>query len=171
MTSACCPASLSLNSDAMEILSEHPPLDGRGLRIGIVQARFNAVICEGLAHACLQGLETLGVACADVLLVKVPGALEIPFALQKLAQSKRFNALIALGAVIRGATYHFEVVAQGSSAGMQKVGLDFDTPIVHAVLTTYTESQAISRMTEKGREAAHVAVEMAHLAALLDRTL
>jgi 6,7-dimethyl-8-ribityllumazine synthase len=95
----------------MEIGQYQPNLDGDGLRIGIVQARFNEPVCNGLADSCIEELERLGVTGEDVLLVTVPGALEIPLALQKLAESAQFDALIALGAVIRGETYHFELVS------------------------------------------------------------
>jgi 6,7-dimethyl-8-ribityllumazine synthase len=145
-----------------------PDLDGSGLRIGIVQSRFNEPVCNGLADACIEELERLGVTGQDVLLVPVPGALEIPLALQSLAQSGQFDALIALGAVIRGETYHFELVANESGAGIARVAQAFDIPVANAVLTTDTDEQALARMAEKGRDAARVAVEMANLIAVLD---
>lgn len=147
----------------MEIGQYQPNLEGDGLRIGIVQSRFNEPVCNGLADACVEELERLGVTGEDVLLVSVPGALEIPLALQKLAESGQFDALIALGAVIRGETYHFELVSNESGAGITRIGLDFNLPIANAVLTTENDEQAVARMTEKGRDAARVAVEMANL--------
>ncbi|ACB63319.1 6,7-dimethyl-8-ribityllumazine synthase [Burkholderia ambifaria MC40-6] len=153
----------------MEIGQYQPNLEGDGLRIGIVQSRFNEPVCNGLADACVEELERLGVSGEDVLLVSVPGALEIPLALQKLAESGQFDALIALGAVIRGETYHFELVSNESGAGITRIGLDFNLPIANAVLTTENDKQAVARMTEKGRDAARVAVEMANLTMALDQ--
>ncbi|WP_036165623.1 6,7-dimethyl-8-ribityllumazine synthase [Massilia sp. 9096] len=141
---------------------------GEGLRIGIVQARFNADVGHGLLSACLAELKSLGVADEDILHVTVPGALEIPLALQKMAETQQFDALIALGAVIRGETYHFELVSNESGAGITRVGLDFGMPIANAVLTTENDEQAAVRMTEKGADAARVAVEMANLLFGLD---
>ena len=138
-------------------------LDGRGLRIGIVQARFNQGITDALANACRDELRALGVADADVVLEQVPGALEVPLALQAMAQSGRFDALIALGCVIRGETYHFELVCNESAAGITRVGLDHHIPIANAILTTENLSQAVARQDEKARDAARVAVEMAAL--------
>lgn len=143
-------------------------LDGEGLRIGIVQSRFNAPVCEGLLSACLAELTRLGVSPEDVFRLTVPGALEIPLTLQKMAETMQFDALIALGAVIRGETYHFELVSNESGAGITKVGLEFGIPIANAVLTTENDEQAIARMTEKGSDAARVAVEMANLVLALD---
>lgn len=143
-------------------------LEGVGLRIGIVQARFNEDVCHGLLSACLAELKHLGVADEDVLHVTVPGALEIPFALQKMADTEQFDALIAIGAVIRGETYHFELVANESGAGISRIALDFGIPVANAVLTTDTDEQAEARMAEKGGDAARVAVEMANLAIALE---
>lgn len=143
-------------------------LNGAGLRIGIVQARFNEDVCHGLLASCLAELKHLGVADEDVLHVTVPGALEIPLALQKMAETQQFDALVALGAVIRGETYHFELVSNESGAGITRVGLDYGIPIANAVLTTNTDEQAEARMAEKGADAARVAVEMANLALALD---
>jgi 6,7-dimethyl-8-ribityllumazine synthase len=145
-----------------------PDFDGAGLRIGIVQARFNEDICHGLRAACLTELKHLGVDEQDVLLVTVPGALEIPLALQKMAESGQFDALIALGAVVRGETYHFELVANESGAGIQRIGLDHGIPIANAVLTTENDDQAEARMAGKGADAARVAVEMANLVAAME---
>jgi 6,7-dimethyl-8-ribityllumazine synthase len=153
----------------MEIGQYQPNIDGDGLRIGIVQSRFNEPVCNGLADACIEELERLGLAGEDVLLVTVPGALEIPLALQKLAESGQFDALIALGAVIRGETYHFEVTSNESAAGIARIALDFGIPIANAVLTTDTDEQAVERMAEKGRDAARVAVEMANLSVALEQ--
>ncbi|RPE64954.1 6,7-dimethyl-8-ribityllumazine synthase [Tibeticola sediminis] len=138
-------------------------LDGRGLTIGIVQARFNASITEALAQACRSELIALGVAPEDIDLVQVPGALEVPLALQALAERDRYDALIALGCIIRGETYHFELVANESGAGVSRVALDYQIPIANAILTTENLAQAEARQTEKGRDAARVAVEMARL--------
>jgi 6,7-dimethyl-8-ribityllumazine synthase len=143
-------------------------LEGVGLRIGIVQARFNEDVCHGLLSACLAELKHLGVSDEDVLHVTVPGALEIPFALQKMADTEQFDALIAIGAVIRGETYHFELVANESGAGISRIALDFGIPVANAVLTTDTDEQAEARMADKGGEAARVAVEMANLAIALE---
>ena len=143
-------------------------LDGEGLRIGIVQARFNADIGDGLLSACLAELARLGVVNEDIFRLTVPGALEVPLALQKMAETMQFDALIALGAVIRGETYHFELVANQSAAGISQVGLEFGTPIANAILTTENDAQALARMTVKGADAARVAVEMANMALALD---
>ncbi len=141
------------------------PLQGQGLRIGIVQARFNASLTDTLARQCRQELEALGVAPADIHHVSVPGALEVPLALQALAQrsSPPFHALVALGCIIRGETYHFELVANESGAGVTRVGLDHHLPIANAILTVENEAQAWARAEDKGRDAARVAIEMALL--------
>ena len=152
----------------MTIGKLEPSLDGDGLRIGIAQARFNEDVCQGLLDACVAELRKLGVADEDILHVSVPGALEIPLALQKLADSEQFDALIAIGAVIRGETYHFELVSNESGAGITRVGLDYGIPVANAVLTTDTDEQAQARMAEKGTDAARVAVEMANLAIALE---
>lgn len=143
-------------------------LDGAGVRVGIVQARFNPEIGQALFLACVTELKELGVMNEDILHVTVPGSLEIPLALQKLADTQQFDALIALGAVIRGETYHFELVANESGAGITRVGLDSGLPIANAVLTTENDAQAQARMHEKGRDAARVAVEMANLTLALE---
>lgn len=143
-------------------------LDGAGLRIGIVQARFNEWAGAALAEACLAELRALGVEDDDITHVTVPGALEVPVALAKLAQSDDFDALIALGCVIRGETYHFDVVANESARGVARVALDFGVPVANAILTTDDEEQARARVQDKGRDAARVAVEMANLMWALD---
>ncbi len=140
-------------------------LDGRDLRIGIVQARFNAAITDRLAAACTAELAALGVAGDDIRHLGVPGALEIPVALFALAETEDFDALIALGCIVRGETYHFELVANESGAGVTRVSLDHGIPIANAILTVETEAQADARAEEKGRDAARVAVEMANLLA------
>jgi len=142
-------------------------LDGKGLRIGIVQARFNDDITGALATACLAELAALGVADADIDHVFVPGALEVPVALQAFAERGGYQALIALGCIIRGETYHFELVANESGAGVSRVALDYRLPVANAILTTENLEQAIVRQTDKGRDAARVAVEMARLLSAL----
>ncbi len=143
-------------------------LSGDGLRIGIVQARFNEDVCHGLLSSCLAELKHLGVAEEDILHITVPGALEIPLALKKMADTMQFDALIAIGAVIRGETYHFELVSNESGAGITRVGLDYGIPIANAVLTCDNDEQAEVRMEEKGTDAARVAVEMANLTLSLE---
>ena len=138
-------------------------MNGAALKIGIVQARFNESITNTLAQACLQELAAMGVQPENIRHVKVPGALEVPVALQAMAESEDYDALIALGCIIRGETYHFELVANESGAGVTRVALDFQIPIANAIITTENEEQAIARQTEKGRDAAIVAVEMANL--------
>lgn len=138
-------------------------LDGRELRIGLVQARFNAALTDRLAEACRSELLALGVAAADITHVQVPGALEIGVALDALAEAGAHDALVALGCVIRGETYHFELVANESGAAITRVGLDHGLAVANAVLTCETEAQAEVRCEEKGRDAARVAVEMANL--------
>lgn len=138
-------------------------LDGKKLRIGIVQARFNADITDALAEACLSELMQLGVKAKNVTLVQVPGALEIPLALQALADRLHYDALIALGCIIRGETYHFELVANESGAGVTRIALDHALPIANAILTVDNIKQAKERQVEKGVDAARVAVEMALL--------
>jgi len=138
-------------------------LDGGKLRIGIVQARFNEGITNTLAAACLGELRTLGVQDARIRHVLVPGALEVPVALQALAESGEYDALIALGCIIRGETYHFELVANESGAGVTRIALDYRLPIANAIITTEDLAQAIARQTDKGVDAARVAVEMANL--------
>ncbi|WP_395137880.1 6,7-dimethyl-8-ribityllumazine synthase [Schlegelella aquatica] len=137
--------------------------DGKGLRIGIVQARFNQAITDRLAQTCLEELLARGVERRHIRHVTVPGALEVPVALQAMAESEHFEALIALGCIIRGETYHFELVANESGAGVSRVSLDYRLPIANAILTVENEAQAWARAEDKGRDAARVAVEMAKL--------
>jgi 6,7-dimethyl-8-ribityllumazine synthase len=138
-------------------------LDGRDLRIGIVQARFNAALTDKLNEACQAELQALGVGTKHIRHVTVPGALELALALAALAESEDFDALVALGCVIRGETYHFELVANESGAAVTRVSLDHEIPIANAILTVENEAQAWARAEEKGRDAARVAVEMANL--------
>jgi 6,7-dimethyl-8-ribityllumazine synthase len=138
-------------------------LNGEGLRIGIVRARFNDALTSKLAEACLSELERLEVEPGDIRHITVPGALEIAVALKALADTGEFDALIALGCIIRGETYHFELVANESGAGVSRVCLDHQLPIANAILTVENEAQAWARAEEKGRDAARVAVEMANL--------
>ncbi|NYE61122.1 6,7-dimethyl-8-ribityllumazine synthase [Duganella sp. 1224] len=152
----------------MTVGSYETNLNGEDLRIGVVQARFNEDICHGLLSACLAELKHLGVADEDILHVTVPGALEVPLVLQKMAESQQFDALIALGAVIRGETYHFELVSNESGAGITRIGLDYGIPIANAILTTENDEQAEVRMAVKGADAARVAVEMANLTIALE---
>jgi 6,7-dimethyl-8-ribityllumazine synthase len=139
------------------------PLDGKKLAIGIVQARFNEGITNALYEACHAELIALGVQEKNIKRVTVPGALEVPIALQAMAEQDDFDALIALGCIIRGETYHFELVSNESGAGVTRVSLDTHTPIANAILTTENVSQAVARQEEKGRDAAQVAIEMALL--------
>jgi len=138
-------------------------LNGAGLRIGIVQSRFNTAVCEGLLGTCRSALVQHGVKESDITLATVPGALEISLALLHMAESEKFDALIALGAVIRGDTYHFEVVANESARCVNEVQLACGVPVANAILTTDTDEQAVERMSVKGGEAALVAIEMANL--------
>ncbi len=137
-------------------------IDGRSLRIGIVQARFNAALTDALATACMNELAALGVGPKHITHITVPGALEVALALHALAESEDYDALIALGCIIRGETYHFELVANESGAAVTRVALDHGIPIANAVLTVENEDQAWARI-DKGRDAARVAVEMANL--------
>ena len=138
-------------------------LDGTGKKVGVVLSRFNSNIGDGLLAACYAELLKLGVAAEDIRIATVPGALETPLILQHMALSERFDALIALGAIIRGETYHFEVVANESARGISEVQLNTGVPVANAVLTTEDDDQALARMQIKGAEAAQVAIEMAHL--------
>ena len=148
------------NADKGDIASQ---LNGKKLRIGIVQARFNEDITNAMTEACLSELMQLGVKAKNVTLVQVPGALEVPLALQGLAARAQYDALIAIGCVIRGETYHFELVANESGAGVSRVALDFSLPIANAILTVENPKQTKARQTEKAVDAARVAVEMALL--------
>lgn len=142
-------------------------LDGQDLRIAIVQSRFNEEHCQALSESCINELLALGVSHADIQLVTVPGALEIPFALSQLVKTDEFDAFIALGAVIRGETYHFELVSNESASGITRISLDAGVPIANGILTCDTDEQATARTGEKGRDCARAAVEMANLALAL----
>ncbi len=150
-------------ADKEKLESGDGRLDGRELRIAIVQARFNEAVTNALAQACQQELLALGVPLAQTTLVQVPGALEVPVALQALAETGKYDALVALGCIIRGETYHFELVANESGQGVARVALDYQLPIANAILTTENLEQAVARQHDKGRDAARVAVEMANL--------
>ena len=138
-------------------------LDGKKLYIGLVQARFNEGITTTLAEACKTELLALGVLAKHIDHITVPGALEVPSALQAMAEKDTYDALIALGCIIRGETYHFELVANESGAGVSRVALDYKLPVANAILTVENQAQAEARQTINGREAARVAVEMANL--------
>ncbi len=146
-----------------------PDLDGKGLRIGIVVGRFNREVGEALLAACTAALMKQGVRASDIRVFTVPGALEVPLALQKLANTSRFDALVALGAVIRGDTYHFEVVANESASGIAAVALDAGVPVANGILTTNDEEQAMARVAQKGEDCALAAIEMANLVKKLNR--
>ena len=145
-----------------------PDLTGRGLRIGIVWSRFNEELVRRLLTACDRELVELGVAADDIDVVSVPGALEIPLVLQTLALERRgfagprYDALVALGCVVRGETFHFEIVATESARGILDVQLETGIPVANGVLTTENDAQAVARAPVKGAEAARVAVEMAN---------
>ena len=138
-------------------------LKGEGLSVGIAMSRFNQDICESLLAACVAELRRLGVSEGDIEIATVPGALEIPLVLQTLAQSGRFDALIALGAVIRGETYHFEVVSNDSCRAVMEVQLDIGIPVANGILTCENDDQALARTQQKGLDCAQAAVEMANL--------
>ena len=150
------------NEDIGQIDFLEPNLEGAQISIAIVQARFNEEYCHALTQSCIQELLRLGVSSDDILLTTVPGALEIPLALQKLAESGEFDALIALGAVVRGETYHFELVSNESGAGITRVSLDLGIPIANGILTVDTDEQARARVEQKGKDCALAAVEMAN---------
>jgi 6,7-dimethyl-8-ribityllumazine synthase len=138
-------------------------LDGKKLYIGIVQARFNEGITNAMRDACKAELIALGVQEKHIDTFSVPGALEIPVALKALAEKDQYDALIALGCIIRGETYHFEVVSNESVRGVSIVSLEHTLPIANEILTCENVAQAHARQDEKGRDAARVAVEMANL--------
>jgi 6,7-dimethyl-8-ribityllumazine synthase len=140
-----------------------PGLDGSELRIGIVMSRFNTDEGQGLLSSCTATLTKQGVPPGNMTIATVPGALEAPLVLQKMAQTRRYDALIALGAVIRGETYHFEIVSNESSSGIASVQLETGVPIANGILTTENDDQALARMMEKGADCALAAIEMANL--------
>jgi len=145
-----------------------PSIAGDGRRVGVVLSRFNAAIGEALLAGALRGLQEAGVAERDITVVTVPGALETPLALQRLAQSDDYDALVALGAVVRGETYHFEIVANESASGVAGVQIEFGIPIGNGILTTETDEQALARADGKGFEAAQAALELANLLDAID---
>ncbi len=150
------------NEELGQIDFLEPNLEGAELSIAIVQARFNEEHCTALTQSCISELLRLGVTTDDILLTTVPGALEIPLALQKLAETGEFDALIALGAVVRGETYHFELVSNESGAGITRVSLDLGIPIANGILTVDNDAQALARVVQKGKDCAMAAVEMAN---------
>ena len=152
----------------MPIVRIEPDLRGENRRVAIVQSRFNPHIGEGLLAGALRALREAGVADDRITLVSVPGELEIPLALQRLAQSGDHDALVAIGAVIRGDTYHFDIVANESAAGLASVQLEFGVPIGNGILTCDTDAQAEARMAAKGSEAALAALELANLLDAID---
>ena len=150
-------------ADKGSVDSTDQRMNGKRLKIGIVQARFNASVTDALAHACKGELIALGVSDKDIDHITVAGALEVAIALQAMAEKSKYDALVALGCIIRGETYHFELVANESGAAVTRIGLDYQLPIANAILTTEDLPQAVARQVEKGRDAARVAVEMANL--------
>jgi 6,7-dimethyl-8-ribityllumazine synthase len=145
-------------------------VSGDGRRVAIVLSRFNAEIGERLLVGALRALREAGVAEDDVVVTTVPGALETPLVLQRLAQSGDYDALVALGAVVRGETYHFEIVANESAAGVAGVALEFGVPIGNGILTTNTDEEALARADTKGFEAAQAALELANLLDAIDES-
>ena len=137
-------------------------IDGTGLRIGIVRSRFNTEVGEALLNSCLEQLRVSGVAESDITIKNVPGALESPLMLKKMALSEEFDGLIALGCIIRGDTYHFEIVANESARCISDLQLETGIPVANAILTTENQVQAEQRMFIKGTEAAQVVLEMIH---------
>lgn len=156
-----CPDRKSRETEDVREIEKN--LNGKGMQVGIVLSRFNSNIGDGLLNACKSELLNLGVNSGDITIATVPGALETPLILQHMALSEKYDALIALGAIIRGETYHFEVVANESARGISEVQLNTGVPVANAVLTTEDDDQAIARMHIKGAEAAQVAVEMYNL--------
>src|SRR5215813_9566038 len=143
-------------------------LSAAGMRFGIVVSRFNSFITERLLAAALDALERAGAANKDVDLVRVPGAFELPLASKKLAETGKYNALIAIGCVIRGDTSHYDYVCSETARGLQLAQMDTGVPVIFCVLTCDTLEQAIDRAGlkggNKGFEAGLAAIEMAHLA-------
>lgn len=145
------------------MITIEPNLNGKGLRIGIVQARFTNEVGSAMLKVCTDKLQELGVKSKHITIATVPGALEVPLVLQSMASSGKYDALVAIGAIIRGETYHFELVANESGAGVTRIGLDFNIPIANAILTTENDEQAHARIIEKASDAAIVAVECGNL--------
>ncbi len=145
----------------------------KSLRLAIVQSKFNVKVCEGLLSGALNCLSEYGFEEDEILIVKVPGAFEIPIAADKLAQQKKYDAIICLGAVIKGETAHFDYISKAVTDGILHVGLKHGIPVIFGVLTAYNEEQAEIRSgeneTNKGREAAETAVEMGNLMKKLNK--
>ena len=152
----------------MPITRIAPNTRGADRRVGVVVSRFNGAIGDALLAGALRALAECGVAERDIVVATVPGALEIPLALQRMAQTGDFDALVALGAVIRGETYHFEIVSDQSAAGIMQVQLEFGVPIGNGILTTNTDEQAQLRADQKGYEAVQAALEVANLLDAID---
>lgn len=146
-------------------------LDARGKRFALVVSRFNAEVTTGLLAGARKALVGAGAAESDLTVIETPGAFEIPLALEWLALGGKFDAIIALGAVIQGETSHYEHISQAAMRGIQSVSLKYGVPIACGVLTTFTDEQAIARSSDneanKGREAALAAIEMVNLRTLL----
>ena len=155
----------------MDVNRVEPDWSGDGLRVAVVVARFNEEVTSMLESACLQTLTEQGVLPQDITVFSVPGALEIPLVLAQAADTGRFDALIALGAVIRGETYHFEVVSNEACAGVSRVSLDHRVPVANGILTTEDDDQAFARAEEKGRDCAMAAIEMANLIFVIDEQM
>jgi 6,7-dimethyl-8-ribityllumazine synthase len=145
-----------------------PSTRAEHMRVGVVVARFNPAIGEALLAGALRALDGAGVTQDAITIATVPGSLEVPLALQRMAQTGDYDALVALGAVVRGETYHFEIVANESASGVASVQLEFGTPIGNGILTTDTDAQALARADAKGHDAALAAVEMANLMNAID---
>ena len=145
--------------------ARHIPVNNNGIgrRVGIVLSRFNPGIGDLLLAGALRALKEAGVAERSITVATVPGALETPLALQRMAQSGEFDALVALGAVIRGETYHFEIVANESARGVAEVALQFGIPVGNGILTCENDAQALARMDTKGYEAVQAALALANL--------
>jgi len=152
----------------MSVRKISPDTRAGRLRVGIVLSRFNGAIGESLLEGALRALAEAGVAESSITVATVPGALETPLALQRMAQTGEYDALVALGAVVRGETFHFEIVATESASGLASVQLEFGIPIGNGILTTDTEEQALARASVKGHDAAMAAVEMANLLDAID---
>jgi len=142
---------------------EAPLPDARAMRVALVVSRFNEDITTRLRDGAVEALTVAGAAAEAIEVFEVPGAFEIPWAARAAASTGRFEAVVCLGCVIRGETYHFELVANESAAGVTRVALDHQLPVANAILTVDTEAQAWERVEDKGRDAARVAVEMANL--------
>jgi 6,7-dimethyl-8-ribityllumazine synthase len=143
------------------------PLQAHGLRLAVLLARYNITIGEGLLRGACEELQNLGLKGEEFLVLRVPGAFELPFVAKELAMTGKYDALICLGAVIRGETSHYDYVCQGAAHGLMQAMLQTGVPMAFGVLTTENEGQARARsgndQNNKGREAARTAVEMALL--------